>query len=135
MIDMDKKTSADNTAISEAAEIVTVVSSADGKTSIKPKTTIKNIKLNEPTTIVAFPGPGMVGSIATNYIIEQLRMHQIAFVDSEFIIPGIIYIGGKLRHPFRIYADNDGKICIILCDIPIIRTGIHSVPKHSCKVD
>ncbi|MGC2427158.1 MAG: hypothetical protein WA421_08990 [Nitrososphaeraceae archaeon] len=40
MIDMDKKTSADNTAISEAAEIVTVVSSADGKTSIKPKTTI-----------------------------------------------------------------------------------------------
>ncbi|MGC2427159.1 MAG: PAC2 family protein [Nitrososphaeraceae archaeon] len=77
--------------------------------------------------MVAFPGPCMVGSIAANYIIEQLRMHQIAFVDSEFIIPGIIYIGGKLRHPFRIYADNDGKICIILCDIPIIRTGIHSV--------
>lgn len=126
MIDMDKKTSADNTTISEAAEILVVVS-ADGKTSIKPKISIKNIKLNEPTIIVAFPGPGMVGSIAANYIIEQLHMHQIAFVDSEFIIPGIIYIGRKLRHPFRIYADNDGKICIILSDIPIIRTGIHSV--------
>jgi hypothetical protein len=56
MIDMDKKTSADNTAISEAAEIVAVVSSADGKTSIKPKTTIKNIKLNEPPLLLLFQG-------------------------------------------------------------------------------
>lgn len=113
----------------------------DGKTSIKPITSIisidnreqhvpkeyKETSLKEPTIIIAFPGPGMVGSITVNYIIERLHMHEIAFVESEFIIPGIIYIAGKLRHPFRIYSNNDGNLCIILCEIPIITTGIYSV--------
>lgn len=104
----------------------TVVSS-DGKTTIKPVTAGDQIKLNNPNIIVAFPGAGMVGSISANYIIEQLELHQIAFVDSEFAIPGIIYIGGKLRHPFRLYASSDGKICVILCEIPVVGKGIHSV--------
>ncbi len=113
----------------------------DGKTSIKPITLNISVgnkeqhlskeynetSLQEPTIIIAFPGPGMVGSITVNYIIERLRMHEIAFVESEFIIPGIIYIGGKLRHPFRIYSNNDHNLCIILCEIPIITTGIYSV--------
>lgn len=113
----------------------------DGKTSIKPITSIisidnreqhvpkeyKETSLKKPTIIIAFPGPGMVGSITVNYIIERLHMHEIAFVESEFIIPGIIYIAGKLRHPFRIYSNNDGNLCIILCEIPIITTGIYSV--------
>lgn len=111
----------------ETPMTVEVVSSPDGKTIIKPITTINRIKLNEPTIIVAFPGAGMVGSISANYIIEQLHLHQIAFVDSEFVIPGIIYIGGKLRHPFRFYASNDGNMCVILCEIPVKGGGIYSV--------
>jgi uncharacterized protein len=119
----------------------------DGKTSIKPITSItsvgkeeqhmpkeyKETTLKEPTIIVSFPDPGMVGSITVNYIIERLHMHEIAFVESEFIIPGIIYIGGKLRHPFRIYSNNDGSICIIICEIPIITTGIYSVLNTTIK--
>jgi uncharacterized protein len=111
----------------ETPTTMETVSSYDGKTVIKPVTNIDRIKLDEPTIIVAFPGAGMVGSISANYIIEQLGLHQIAFVDSEFAIPGIIYIGGKLRHPFRLYASNDGKICVILCEIPVVSRGIHSV--------
>jgi uncharacterized protein len=75
----------------------------------------------------------MVGSITVNYIIERLHMHEIAFIESEFIIPGIIYIGGKLRHPFRVYSNNDGNLCIILCEIPIITTGIYSVLNTTVK--
>ena len=113
----------------------------DGKTSAKPIAytmstanerqhppgRYERTNLKEPTMIVAFPRPGMVGSITANYIIEHLHMHEIAFVESEFIIPGIIYIGGKLRHPFRVYANDDGTICVILCEIPILAAGIYSV--------
>ena len=43
------------------------------------------------------------------------------------ILPGVIHIGGKLRHPFRLYANNNGNICVIVCDAPITIIGIHSV--------
>ncbi|MGC2575450.1 MAG: PAC2 family protein, partial [Candidatus Nitrosopolaris sp.] len=44
--------------------------------------------------------PGMVGSISANYIVEQMHMRQISYVESEFIMPAVIYIDGNLRHPY-----------------------------------
>ena len=88
----------------------------------------KKIDLNNPTIICSFPGAGMVGSICTGYIIEQLKLHQIAFVDSRFTLPGVIYIGEKLRHPFRLYSNPDGRLCVINCEIPITNIrGVYSV--------
>lgn len=74
-----------------------------------------------------FPGQGLVGSISVSYIIERQKMHQIAYVDSDFIVPGVIYIGGKLRHPFRIYANDEATACVLVCDAPVILSGIRSV--------
>ncbi|MGI0044783.1 MAG: proteasome assembly chaperone family protein, partial [Nitrososphaeraceae archaeon] len=85
------------------------------------------IKLNSPLLIAGFPGPGLVGSISTSFIIETLELRQIACVESEFIVPGVIYVGGKLRHPFRLYANNEGTICVIVCETPILVQGIHRV--------
>ena len=88
----------------------------------------KKIDLNNPTIVCSFPGAGMVGSICTGYIIEQLKLHQIAFVDSRFTLPGVIYIGEKLRHPFRLYSNPDGRLCVINCEIPITNIrGVYSV--------
>lgn len=42
-------------------------------------------------------------------------------------MPGVIYVGGKLRHPFRLYANNEGTICVIVCETPILVQGIHRV--------
>jgi uncharacterized protein len=81
----------------------------------------------KPVLIVGFSGIGLVGSMCTNYIIEKKSMHQIAFVDSEHIIPAAIYIGGKLRHPFRIYADDKKALCVIVCEAPLRPEGIHSI--------
>ena len=52
-------------------------------------------KLNSPLLIAGFPGPGLVGSISTSFIIETLKLRQIACVESEFIVPGVIYVGGN----------------------------------------
>src|ERR671911_338309 len=85
------------------------------------------VKLNNPLLIAGFPGPGLIGSISTSFIIESLRMRQIACVESEFIMQGVIYVGGKLRHPFRLYSNNEGTICILVCETPILVQGIHRV--------
>ena len=86
---------------------------------------IKN--LDKPTLIAGFPGPGLVGSISTSYIIDTLKMHQIACIESEYITPSVIYIGGKLRHPFRLYANKEGNVCVIVCEAPIMIKGIHLI--------
>jgi len=68
-----------------------------------------------------------VGSISTSFIIETLKLRQIACVESEFIVPGVIYVGGKLRHRFGLYANNEGTICVIVCETPILVQGIYHV--------
>jgi len=102
---------------------------SDGKTRVTPlpKEQKKPPKLKKPLLIAGFPGPGLVGSISANYIIQQLNLHQIAYVESEYIMPGVIFTGGTLRHPFRLYADDGGNLCVLICEIPISGLGIYSV--------
>ncbi|MFL6479916.1 MAG: proteasome assembly chaperone family protein [Nitrososphaera sp.] len=97
------------------------------RTTIKLISERKTIRLNDAIMIAGFPGPGLVGSMSVSYIIEQAKMHQIGYIDSDFIVPGVIYIGAKLRHPFRIYANEEGTACVLVCDAPVILSGIRSV--------
>ena len=101
----------------------------EGRTRVKPlaKVVQGEKKLNAPILIAGFPGPGLVGSLSTSYIINKLRMNQIACVESEFIVPGVIYAEGKLRHPFRLYSNQEGDVCVLVCEAPIIIQGMYSV--------
>jgi uncharacterized protein len=94
------------------------------KTVIRAVTGKEKITLNDAILLAGFPGPGLVGSMSASYIIEQQKMRQIAYVDSDFITPGVMYIGGKLRHPFRVYANDEGTACVLVCDAPILMSGI-----------
>jgi len=101
----------------------------EGKTRVKPlaKVVQRKKKLNSPILIAGFPGAGLVGSISTSYIINKLHMNQIACVESEFIVPGVIYAEGKLRHPFRLYSNDEGNVCVLVCEAPIMAHGMYSV--------
>jgi uncharacterized protein len=101
----------------------------ESQTRVKPLSKIiqRNKKLNSPILIAGFPGPGLVGSISTSYIIDKLEMYQIACVESEHIAPGVIYVGGKLRHPFRLYSNKERNVCVLVCEAPIMIQGMYSV--------
>lgn len=103
------------------------LTSNDGKTLVYSMPEFKNIVLKNPVLIAGFPGPGLVGSISVNYLIEKLQMKQIGCVESEFIIPGVIYYDGRLRHPFRLYSNQEGSLCVLVCEAPILIRGISSV--------
>ncbi|MGH9985887.1 MAG: proteasome assembly chaperone family protein [Nitrososphaeraceae archaeon] len=109
---------------------------SDERTSIRYTRDLNKydrIKSNNAVLVAGFSGPGLVGSIGANYIIEKLGMHQIACIDSEFIVPGVIYIGGKLRHPFRLYMNEQADIYVLECEAPIMIQGIHSVLNTATK--
>jgi len=102
----------------------------DNKTrinSVKRKQDREEIKLDHPLLLAGFHDDGLIGSISMSYLVEQLNMHQIAFVDSDFLMPAAVYVGRKLRHPFRLYANKTGEICCLICDTLISATGIRSV--------
>jgi uncharacterized protein len=99
---------------------------SDGYTKVLPVPTCK-IPLERPVLIAGFPDSGMIGSVTINHIIEQLNMHQIASVESQYVMPAAIFIGKRFRHAFRIYANDSGTICALICEVPVIARGTYSI--------
>jgi uncharacterized protein len=99
---------------------------SDGYTRVLPVPTRK-IPLDRPVLLAGFPDSGMIGSVSINHIIEQLGMHQIASVESQHVMPAAIFIGKRFRHPFRIYANDSGTVCALICEVPVIARGTSSI--------
>lgn len=99
---------------------------SDGYTRILPVTTRK-ILLDRPVLVAGFPDSGMIGSVSVNHIIEQLKMHQIASIESQHVMPAAIFIGKRFRHPFRVYANDSGTVCTLICEVPVSARGISSI--------
>jgi uncharacterized protein len=72
-----------------------------------------------PVLIVGFPGPGLVGMIATGRMIESLNMKVVAAIRSPLIPPATPFYGGILRLPIRICASPDGRFLVAISEIPL----------------
>ena len=84
-------------------------------------------KLKNPTIFVGFVGAGLVGTIAIDHMINELNMKEIGFLRSKHLPPSAVFMQGRLRHPFRIYSNDNGSICAIICEIIISKDGIYNI--------
>lgn len=82
---------------------------------------------DRPLVFGGFVGPSLVGIISVSYLIEQLQLHQVAHVSSQHIPPVAVFVGAKLRHPFRIYSERSGKLIAVICEVPIGTTGLYEI--------
>jgi uncharacterized protein len=73
---------------------------------------------NPPKFVIGFAGVGMIGTIMTNELIEQLEMKQIGYVLSEDLPPITLFYDGLLKHPFRIYYQPEYNLVVAVCEIP-----------------
>jgi len=83
--------------------------------------------LNSPIIFAGFVGAGIVGPLAISHIIEKLKMEQIAVMRSKYLPPSTVFTRGILRHPFRFYANKEGTICAIICEITLRMEGLYSL--------
>ena len=88
---------------------------------------LKKVELNSPIIFAGFVGAGLVGPIAISHIIEQLDMKEIAVMRSKYLPPSTVFMRGRLRHPFRFYADEKGAVCAIICEITLRMEGLYSL--------
>lgn len=93
----------------------------DDLVEIKPKKDInvisKPLPMNGASVLIGFPGSGLVGTIALQYIVDQLEFEQIGTMTSKFFPPLAMMNKGVINDPVRIYIKND--IAVIVADIPI----------------
>ncbi len=87
----------------------------------------EKMQFNNPVIFGGFVGPGLVGLVTTGYMIEKLSLHEIAHIRSQHIPPVVVFVGAKLRHPFRMYSDNAGKILAMICEMPIDMEGLYEI--------
>jgi len=88
---------------------------------------IKETKLKSPIIFAGFVGAGLVGPVAINHIIKELEMNEIAVMRSKHLPPSTVFMRGRLRHPFRFYANKEGTICAIICELTLRMEGLYSL--------
>jgi uncharacterized protein len=69
------------------------------------------------SVIMGFPGSGLVGSIALQYMVDQLEFEQIGSITSKYFPPLAMMSKGVINAPVRIYEKDN--IAAVVGDIPI----------------
>ncbi|MDV2480582.1 proteasome assembly chaperone family protein [Methanoculleus sp. Wushi-C6] len=71
----------------------------------------------EKTVLIGFPGSGLVGSIALQYLVEQMEFEQIGAITSKYFPPVALMTKGVINVPVRLYEKD--SLAAIISDVPI----------------
>jgi uncharacterized protein len=79
--------------------------------------------------LVGVPDIGLSGSIALSYMIQQMKMDELGYLDSDVFAPVIVVHEGKPFHPIRIYYKNHfaaiiSEVALDVSIIPIVARSI-----------
>ena len=79
----------------------------------------KEPSVKNPILIEGFPGIGLVGNIASQYIVNELNMTYLGAMSSKFFPPLAVLLGGVVNMPVRIYEDAGKGLMVLTADVPI----------------
>ncbi len=88
---------------------------------------INKVELKNPLIFAGFVGAGLVGPIAIGHMIEKLGMKEIGYMRSKHLPPSTVFMKGRLRHPFRFYANKEGTVCAVICEITLRIEGVYTI--------
>ncbi len=80
----------------------------------------------ETVLIAGFPGSGLVGSIAVQYLVESLSFTHIGDIISSLLPAVSLATAGLAQAPLRLY-EKEGML-VVLCDVPISDEGSCLLP-------
>ncbi|KUK45226.1 MAG: proteasome assembly chaperone family protein [Methanothrix sp.] len=82
-----------------------------------------------PVVIEGFPGIGLIGNIASQYVVNQLEMDYLGAIDSRFFPPLSVLVGGIAHMPVRIYEKSELGVVVISSDIPVHPAASYDVAR------
>jgi uncharacterized protein len=69
------------------------------------------------SVLMGFPGSGLVGSIALQYLVDQMEFEQIGNMTSKYFPPLVMMNHGVINVPVRLYQKDN--LAVIVGDIPV----------------
>ncbi len=85
-------------------------------------------EIERPILIEGYPGVGLVGHIAANFLAKELGMEMIGYVESPFIPPMALILEGKPNPPLRFYGK--GNIIVAVADIYVAPTLVNEIVRE-----
>ncbi|MCL5239292.1 MAG: PAC2 family protein [Candidatus Marsarchaeota archaeon] len=79
------------------------------------------------TLIEGFPGAGLVGPMASSYMIEKLGMKSIGHIESDMFPPIAAVHDGVPMHTARLYVDQKDKLVVVLSEFTIPQRVIYQL--------
>jgi uncharacterized protein len=88
----------------------------------------KSIEIKDSATLIfGFAGVGLLGTIITNTMIQQIEdIEQIGYVASKELPSIAVFYDGILKHPFRIYYSRNYNLIIAICEVPFKSDSAYS---------
>lgn len=80
---------------------------------------------SDATMLIGLPDVGLVGLIATSYLITELGFEEIAYVESDLLPPVVVLHDGLPHAPLRIYGNE--KVIAVISELAIPATALHTV--------
>jgi len=85
-------------------------------------------EIKNPILIEGYPGIGLVGHIAANFLAKELKMEMIGYVESPFIPPMALILDGKPNPPLRFYGKDN--IILAVADIYVPPTLVSEIARE-----
>ena len=77
------------------------------------------------TMLYGLPDVGLVGLIATSYLISELDSEEIAYLDSDLLPPVVVLHDGLPHAPLRIYGSKD--FVAVISELAIPASALHTL--------
>jgi len=80
---------------------------------------------SEATMLIGLPDVGLVGLIATSYIISELDLEEVAYMASDLLPPVVVLHEGLPHAPLRIYGNKN--FVAVISEMAIPARALHTV--------
>jgi len=84
--------------------------------------------VSEPVLIEGYPGIGLVGHIAGNFLAKELGMEIIGHVESPFLPPMALVLEGEPAPPLRFYGKDN--LIVAVADIYVTPTLVTEIARE-----
>ncbi|WP_297489573.1 proteasome assembly chaperone family protein [Thermococcus sp.] len=85
-------------------------------------------EIKNPVLIEGYPGIGLVGHIAGNFLAKELNMTLIGYVESPFLPPMSTVLEGEPNPPLRFYGKDN--LIVAVADIYVPPTLVNEIAKE-----
>jgi uncharacterized protein len=83
---------------------------------------------SEATMLIGLPDVGLVGLLATSYMISELGLEEIAYMDSDLLPPVVVLHEGLPHAPLRIYGNKN--LIAVISELAIPAPAIYTITRE-----